>query len=71
MSASIGNAGILAKALHDLLENWDQTTPHWRDEARDRFAKDFVDELAAAVRAALGAIQEIENEVRRVRRECT
>lgn len=71
MSSALGNGAILMKALNDLLEGWEQTAPHWRDAARERFEKDFINELAPAVRTTFGAIQEIENQVRRIRKECS
>ena len=71
MSAALGNGSILTKALRDLLDHWEETAPYWRDEARERFERDFINEIAPAVRAAFGAVQEIENQIRRIRKECS
>lgn len=71
MSASGGNDAVLAKALNDLLKHWEQTASAWKDRAREDFDKDFIRELAPAVRAASGAIQDIEQLLQTVKKECS
>ena len=69
MSADGGNASLMAKALKDLLVQWDSSSTSWRDQARTEFDKDFLQQLIPAVRGASRAAQEIENLLQRVRSE--
>ena len=69
MSADGGNAGLMIKALKDLIVHWETTGNSWRDQARVEFDKEFLQQLIPAVRGASRAAQEIENLLQRVRSE--
>ena len=71
MSAAGGNDAILSKALHDLMVYWESTETVWRDKARADFERDHIESLVPAVRAATNAIQDVENALRRIRKECS
>jgi len=71
MSAAGSNGGLLIKALRDLLVHWEAAGNSWKDKARADFDKDFLQELAPAVRGASISAQEIENLLRQVRSECS
>lgn len=70
MSAVGGNGLAMAKAINDLLAHWDQTAASWKDQARDHFYRDHIEALAPAVRQASNAIQEIEEILRKIRKDC-
>jgi len=65
------NDAILHKAMEDLMKSWDQTAPAWRDQARQEFEKDYLEELEPAVRGACNSMKDIYNLLRRVKKECS
>lgn len=71
MSTLGANSAILVKALNDLRVQFEQTGSSWRDQARKDFDKEYLEELAAAVRTASRAGQEIEEILRHVMKECS
>jgi hypothetical protein len=66
-----GNDAILAKALEDMEQRWTSTAGNWRDRARDEFEKKHLDELRNAVVAARHAMNNVEELLRQVVRECS
>ena len=70
MKATTGNAAILVQAMNNLLKHWEQTQYHWKDQARESFEKDFLQELIHAVRTASSAAKESEELLRHIRRDC-
>ena len=71
MSSKGGNGPILFGALKDLNSFWDRTASVWRDSARDKFEKDYLQDLVEKVRAASTVIDQIEQLLRQVRNECS
>ena len=71
MSGIGSNSVILVKALNDLVVQFEQTGGSWRDQARTDFDKEYIGEIAAAVRTASRAAQEIEEILRHVMKECS
>lgn len=71
MKPSGGNGAILATAAHDLIQHWDQTEAVWRDRARAEFDNEFLRDLHSAVRKAADALQQIEELLRQVTKECS
>ena len=65
-----GNSAILARAMKDLLEQWERTSGAWRDRARPEFERDYLETLRPRVVSASNAMQQIEEFVRQVQREC-
>ncbi len=70
MSDAGSNDAILAGALKDLRKHWEESGWSWRDAARDRFDKEFLQDLTAAVLSASNAVGQIEALLRQVRKEC-
>lgn len=64
------NGAILGAAMKDLRERWERSSMSWRDRARTEFEKDFIEQLVPTVRAASNAVQQIEELLRQVYREC-
>ncbi len=64
------NGAILGAAMKDLREHWERSSMSWRDRARAEFEKNFIDQLVPSVRAASNAVQQIEELLRQVQREC-
>lgn len=64
------HGAMLTAAMKDLLQSWDHTETAWRDKAREKFDKDYVEELVHAVRAASNAIQQGEAFLNQIRRDC-
>ncbi len=71
MKARGGNGAVLSGALKEFMVHWEQTAPYWKDEARTAFAKEFLEELVPAIRAASNAAQQIEELLRQVHRDCS
>ncbi len=71
MSTAGGYGPALSGALKDLNIFWDRTASSWNDGARDKFAKDHIDDLAHAIRDASTALDQIEQLLRQIRRECS
>jgi plasmid stabilization system protein ParE len=71
MKTSDGHGAVLLGALRELQAFWEHTSASWNDEAREHFEKDFLREVADAVRMACGAIGEIEGTLRTIRKECS
>lgn len=70
MSRAGGNDAVLGQGLKDLLTHWERAGSSWKDAARRDFDKDYIQELAYACRSACSAIQQIEELLRQVRKEC-
>ena len=71
MNVSGGNGIALAKAMNDLILHWDESSVAWRDKAREDFDKTYLQELIHATRQASNAVQQIEEFMRQVRKECS
>ncbi len=70
MSTAEGNGAVLLGALKDLNTSWERTAAVWKDAARERFERDYLQDLAEAVRTASNAISQIEVILRQMRSEC-
>ena len=71
MKGAGGNGAVLINAIRDLLAHWERTASSWKDQARTGFEKEYIDELVPAVRSASNAVQQIEELLRQVYRECS
>jgi hypothetical protein len=71
MSATGGNGMVLSGALKDLETHWEILGCRWKDQAREKFDKECLEELRVGVRAASNAIAQIEVLLDQVRRECS
>jgi hypothetical protein len=69
MSANAG-WNKLNSAIHTLRERVDRTEDDWRDQVRRDFVEQYLEPLDGQVRATLRSIKQLEEVLRRVRREC-
>ena len=65
-----GNAGRLAMLAAELSRKWQQTRPYWRDAKSQSFEKDYVNLILASVNGAIEAIQQLDEIITRIRRDC-
>lgn len=61
---------MLTTALNDLVRDWEITVGDWQDQARTQFENEIVDPVVRDGRAAVRAMTEISQLLRRVVREC-
>jgi hypothetical protein len=61
---------MLMGALNDLERDWQFARIEWRDQARENFEKDFLNELQPAGRIAANTMGELTQLMKRVVREC-
>lgn len=61
----------LMSALNDLQRDWDIARADWRDQAKEQFAEEYIEELQAGGRAAVRAMTEVTLLLRKVVRECS
>jgi hypothetical protein len=66
-----GNDAILAKALETMEQHWLATAGNWRDKARDDFEKNHLNVLRESVVGARHAMNNVEELLRQVIRECS
>jgi len=71
MSATGANDAVLAGALKDLNTRWELTAASWKDAAREKFEKEYLEDLRMAVCSASNAMAQIELLLNQVRRECS
>jgi len=61
---------LLSAAVRDLQRGWQETSSSWRDRARAEFEKEYIDEILPAVKAALGAMNEVNRLLGQAIKEC-
>ncbi len=66
-----GNESMLAKALEDLEKKWAITADGWRDQAREEFDLQYLEQMRHAVRTARSAIRNVDELMAQVVRECS
>ena len=62
---------VLSEAMREMKKSWDSTSSAWRDQARETFGKEYVDEVLRAVRASVGAASKINQLLGQAIRECS
>ena len=65
-----GPSGRLAALTADLVRHWEQTRPLWRDAKGEAFEKHTVDVIRAGAGAAVDAMQELNELMRKIGRDC-
>lgn len=65
-----GPSGRLAALTVDLMRHWEQTRAAWRDARGAAFEKQTVDVIRACAGAAVGAMQELDELMRKIGRDC-
>lgn len=63
-------ASRLTQATKELALEWERTRAHWQDVKSREFEKDYLEELPHHVTRALGAIEEINTVLGKVKRDC-
>jgi hypothetical protein len=71
MSIRAQSAPALQEALRDLRNNWHHHATGWRDEARRGFERDHLDPLISACEEAVRGVQELEQVLARIHRDCS
>jgi hypothetical protein len=62
---------MLTEALNELWDDWKAARAEWRDDARESFEADFMEEIGSSVRLAVDALSELTQLMKRVVRECS
>jgi len=57
-------------AFKELTVAWAEAREQWNDPASDHFRERFLDPLEARVRAAVGAIERMDEVMAKVKRDC-
>lgn len=70
MSASRISAGPLLQAMKQLNIAWEQTHASWRDQKSQEFAQQYLSELPYRISQAAEVIQELDEVMKKIRREC-
>lgn len=64
------NASRLAMVTKDLLIQWQQTKEHWADVKSLEFERKYLEELKAGVDNAVTIIEQLENLLTKIRKDC-
>ena len=65
-----GSASNLAQAARTLNLEWEKTKAHWRDLKSLEFEDQYLAELPGQVAAAINAMEEMEQLLKKVRGDC-
>ena len=65
-----GQGGRLAALTADLVRQWERTRPFWRDARGELFEKRTIAAIRDGVSATVGAMQELDELMRTIRRDC-
>jgi hypothetical protein len=65
-----GPSGRLAELTVDLVRHWERTRPFWRDAKGETFEKNTVDAIRSCAGVAVGAMQELDELMRKIGRDC-
>jgi hypothetical protein len=60
----------LGQALKELVRQWAETSQYWKDGARQKFQKNFIDELSILSRGAIGSMAEIQRFLGQILQDC-
>jgi hypothetical protein len=69
MSTS-GVENIVTQAMKNLMAEWSDVRPHWRDVKGTEFEKEYLEPLPHHVARAVGVITELNTLLRQVRHDC-
>jgi len=68
---SLSDAKARMNSAHrDLLNAWHKVEQHWRDDTSRAFKERSIDPIEKQLRAAMSALETMEETLRRVRNEC-
>lgn len=60
----------MAALTRELAGHWRETRESWVDSRRDEFERQYMNELFASVDRALTAIEQLEEVLKKVRKDC-
>jgi len=66
----VANKARLRTITRDLATEWRTTRENWRDAKAQQFERDYMDELYAGVENATGVISQLDEIVRRIKKDC-
>jgi len=58
-------------AIKTLRRHWDEVTPHWQDAVQTDFEAKHIDPLINQVSATVRAMNQLEEILQKMRRECS
>ncbi len=64
------NATRLEGLTRDLWSVWQQTKGHWRDAKSEEFERKYLEELRASVDKTVGVIEQLDNLLTKIRKDC-
>lgn len=66
----VANRTRLESSTQQLMAQWRQTKEFWKDAKATEFERKYLDELLNGVNVAVGAIEELEKVVSKIRTDC-
>lgn len=66
----VANRTRLESSTQQLMNQWRQTKEYWQDAKAAEFERRYLDELLNGVNVAVGAIEELEKVVSKIRTDC-
>ena len=65
-----GSGSRLSALTVELVRQWEQTRPHWRDARAEAFERQTVETIRSCAGAAVSAMQELDELMRKIGRDC-
>jgi hypothetical protein len=65
-----GNQGRLVGLTRDILLEWTETKNYWHDTKSEEFERRFMDELSIHVNRAVMVLEQMEELLKKVRKDC-
>ena len=66
----VANRTRLESSSKELLHRWQQTREYWKDAKAIEFERKYIQELVSGVNTAVGAIEELEKILAKIRSDC-
>jgi hypothetical protein len=64
------NGKVVLTATRELSRKWTQTKQHWRDAKSEEFEREYIADLISDVERAIPILEELDQLISTVRREC-
>jgi hypothetical protein len=65
-----GNQGRLVGLTRDIALEWTETKNYWHDTKSEEFERRFMDELSVHVNRAVMVLEQMEELLKKVRKDC-
>jgi hypothetical protein len=65
-----GNQGRLVGLTRDIVLEWTETKNYWHDAKSEEFERRFMDELSIHVNRAVMVLEQMEELLKKVRKDC-